>query len=538
MRMGHRTLARRACLGMALIGVILTGAADLPTARAGELPPIPEQARPRAIEDIPVAWRDYYARARLAERIADPLQRCLAFPDLPGNQWPAGHAAAHCRHHHASTRPTLADLRGWVDEGEVATIDARMDEILQRHYAVEGFSEEIHDIFEYLLNSSDEETGQLTADWLEKAPRSAYAHLARGSFYLASAWDARGAKYSSETSRESIRRMSEFADKALPHFERAAALNPKLIPAFTSMINLGMMDSRSEVERKGIKQAEKLDPACLELARKKMHALQPRWGGTYEQMLAYSNQLTTYLDRRPQLSMYVGKPYSDRGDRLIADEQFTKETQDILDIALAVGTDEDALRDAANVSANRTDVAPDHWRAVAYLLQETRFRETSAWGARQIAWRFVRGEPEWSLRYASQAVSLDPENSFGQYLLAASYNNTKQFDLAEKHYRIALQDSAFRRSSLLEVSRMWMFDSGLGPKESAAKAMPYVDRLLTEYPKDGAAWIMRLHVKINFDGLVDDQLIDTVLEMADRKDPWQASVVASLERPRKARSKK
>ena len=536
--MGYGRLARCAYLGMGLIGVNLMGWTGLPAASANDLVSIPEQAKAGAIEEIPVAWRDYYARARIAERIADPLQRCLAFPDLPGNQWPAGHAAAHCRHHHSNTRPILADIRNLIDKGDVAALDRRMDAILQQHYAAEGFSEEIHDTFEYLLNNSDEETEQLTAAWLEKAPDSAYAHLARGSFYRASAWAARGEKYSSETSRESMRRMSEFADKALPHLEKAASLNPKLIPAFTSMIDLGMLDSRMEVERKGIKQAEKLDPACLELARKKMQALQPRWGGTYEQMLAYSNQLTTYLDRRPQLSMYVGKPYSDRGDRLIADKQFTQETQEILDVALAVGTDEDALRDAANVSANRTDVAPDHWRAVAYLLQETRFRETSAWGARQIAWRLGRGEPEWSLRYSKQAVSSNPENSLGHYLLAGSYYKTRQFDLAEKQYLIALQDSDYRRASLLEVSRMWMFDSRLGPKEAAAKARPYVDRWLDEYPKDGAAWIMRLHVNINSDGFVDDQLIDTVLEMADRKDPWQASVVGSLEKARKAKPKK
>lgn len=409
-----------------------------------------------------------------------------------------------------------------------------MEASLQRHYSVEGFSEEIHNTFEYLLTNSDEKTDQLTASWLEKAPDSAYAHMARGSYYFASAWNARGENYSSETSQESLRRMSAFVEKSISHLEKAAALNPRLIPAFTSMIGLGMLDSRPEIERKGIQQAEKLDPACMELARKKMHALQPRWGGSYEEMLVYANQLATYLDRRPQLAIYVSKPYGDRGDRLIADDKFTKETQEILDIALAMGTDEDALRDAANVAANRTDIAPDHWRAVAYLLQEARFKQTNAWGNRQIAWKFVRGEPEWSLRYSQQAVSLDPGNSFGQYLLAAGYYNTKQFDLAEKHYLIALQDSEQRRASLLELSTMWMFDSGLERKVAATKAKPYVDRFIKEYPDDGAAWIMRLAVKGALDGSIDEQLINTVLRLADRKDPWQAGVVGDIERARKA----
>ncbi len=485
-------------------------------------------------KDAPAPWRDYLIKARAAERIADPLQQCLAFPGLPGIQWPAAHVVAHCRHHHAIKRPTLAEIGGRVDRGELVELEAMMDAGLQRHFSESDFGEDIHDTFEYLLRNSDAETDRVTAAWLQKAPGSAYANLARGAFYHGSAWEARGGKYVAETPDESMRRMSRFVDETIPYYERAIAINPRLIPAYTALVNLGMLDSRRALGSRAIEMAEKLDPACVELARDRMRILQPRWGGSYEQMLVYANRLSTYLDRRPQLAIYVGAPYADRGDRLVADDQYTRQTAEILEIAIKAGSDEDALRDAANVAMNLKDEDPDRWKGLAYLLQEERFRETSAWGNRMIAWELVQQEPEWSLRYSQRAVELEADNGFGHYLLAAGYYNTRQYELADQHYRIALDDKEQRLASLRELSTMWLFDSGLKGKVAADKARPFIDRLNKEYPDDGAGWIMRLNLHIATQNPIDDELLKTILKTADRKNPWQASAVKKIEEMRRS----
>lgn len=505
----------------------------MPICHATDLPAIPDKPDAEVFKDAPAPWRDYLIKTRAAERIADPLQRCLAFPDLPGNQWPTGHAAAHCRHHYAIKRPTLAEIGELVNRGEIAQLEKIFDESLQRHFSEDDFGDDIHDTFNYLLTRGDEGIDQLTADWLKQAPDSAYANLARGAYFNGAAWKARGGKFSSETPQDNLRRMSELVEQAIPYFERAISLNPKLMPAYTGMIDMGMMDSRPELEAKGVRGAEKFDAACPELANIRMRAISPRWGGSYEEMLAYANRLSLHLDRRPQLAINVSAPYADRGDRMVADDQFTHETVEILEIALRAGSDEDALRDAANVVMNVTDGDKDKWKGVAYLLQESRFRPTNAWGARQIGWRLVRGEPEWSLRYSQLAVSLEDKNAFGHYLLAAGYYNSKQFELAEQHYLIALEDSGQRRASLKELSSMWLFDAGMPRKAAAAKARPYVDRWIKEYPKDGAAWIMRVSVESAIDGFVEEQLILNVLKFADRKDPWQADIVRKIEQARK-----
>ena len=43
----------------------------------------------------PTEIRDFLIKAEAADKIEDPLARCLAFPDLPANKWPASLASAH-----------------------------------------------------------------------------------------------------------------------------------------------------------------------------------------------------------------------------------------------------------------------------------------------------------------------------------------------------------------------------------------------------------------------------------------------------------
>jgi hypothetical protein len=80
---------------------LLAGVLMLNDAAAADIPAIPEKPSADLFKDVPEPWRDYLVKARTAERISDPLQRCLTFPDLPGNKWPVGHAQAHCRYHNA-----------------------------------------------------------------------------------------------------------------------------------------------------------------------------------------------------------------------------------------------------------------------------------------------------------------------------------------------------------------------------------------------------------------------------------------------------
>ncbi len=516
--------------GLAVVAwVVMLGCAQ---ARADTPPPIPEKDAAEIFTDVPEPWRDYLIQARAAERIADPLQRCLAFPDLPENKWPAGHAQAHCHFHFAHKRMTPTEIEAMLDRGEVKQLEQRLDERLSLHFSDKGYSEVIHDDLYFWI---DEEgaNGRIAEKWLQLAPDSAYANAAYANFLLRSAWKARGGKYSSETPRENLRRMSELAKQAIPYFDKAISINPKLMPAYSGLIDLAMLDSRDALGRRALAAAKKVDPASANIANNHMRSLTPRWGGSYEQMLAHANELSAHVAKRPQLAIYMARPYADRADRLVAAKQFTAETLKLLEVAASIGSDEEAMHDAANVAGALTDGNRDGVKRLAYLLQESRFREISAWGMRAVAWGLVRKEPQWSLKYALRALEREPDNAFAHYLAGAGYYNVGRFEDADREYRIAIEDSTQRHASLREVAGMWLFDAGHDDEsaemDTLARAKPYIDRLLKEYPEDGRGRIMRWYFAAMSDSGASAAEIPSILAKLDRGDPWQERMAGFLE---------
>jgi tetratricopeptide (TPR) repeat protein len=262
-----------------------------------------------------------------------------------------------------------------------------------------------------------------------------------------------------------------------------------------------------------------------------MVTLTPRWGGSYEAMLAYANELPALYGHRPQIAMYQGAPFGDRGDRLISDDQFTKETADVLDIATTTGSSEAHLHDAANVALFRTDAARDRLKAVGYLLQESRFKNGGAWADRNIGWVLLDvDEPQWALKYLSRAVSEEPDNAWGQFLLGQAWHHSRRYEEGEAHYRLALNDERQTRAALRELSYMWLYHAGLPPRDAATRAKPYIDRLLETYPDDGRGLLFRMdQMSMSGSRTIDQKQIMEFLKVADRTDPYQKGIAERIE---------
>lgn len=504
------------------IGGVLPVAADEGVPAAGKDP----QA---AFRNVPEAWRAYFLQAHAAERHADWLQRCLAYPDLPGNKWPAGHAEAHCRYH-AAGRIEVEAVDGYLQRGEVAALQRRLDSLLARHFSEDDFGEDIDAALETFYGT-DADADRVSERWLALAPESAYAHLARANHLRGRAGAARGGAWAQKTQKENFRRMEDLLAQAIPLYRAAIRLEPRLMPAYAGLLNSAMLGSMPGVEREALAGAMAQDPACVEVARRRMNALEPRWGGSYEEMLSFGAELSRHVARRPQLAIHVSAPYTDRADMLVGDDAFTREAMALLDIATRIASSEGALRQAGNVALNlpQEEGGADRWKGVAMLLQEQRFNGINAWAHRQIAWQLLRFDPAWSLRHARRAGESDPDDAFGQFLLGAGYARTGEFDRAQGHFLAAAESEEQRQRSLSELSRMWLYYAGLQPEQAAARATPYLDRLLKTSPDLGAGWLMRLDQLQMQQGRMDLATIRQFLRHADRGDPWQAEQAAKLE---------
>lgn len=490
-----------------------------------ELPPPPAEVDPAHYAKFEAPWRQHLLKVREAMRIKDPLQRCLAWPDLPGTHWPEGHAAAHCRNHFdvAQDRLTLDWLEARVDAGDLAGLNATLDAQLARHFQPEPqFNEAIHYVFDHIV--ADERSNALTARWLRMAPEDAYALLARASYYRRMAWKARGGRFAGETPAAQMARMSELVERAVPLYRKAITLNPRLMPAYEGMLNVAKADSLDAVGEEAFEGANAHDPACPTIAKERMNALLPRWGGSYEQMEAYAARLRPLVPQRPLLALYVASMHADMGDMLSREETADADRAALAadEKAIDASSEENALEEAASLALNqRIGVPGEKGKSQAYLLQIERFRPAPEWAHRWLAYIFVPVEPTIALRYADALMAAKPASSEYRYLLAGSLYNTRQPEAADHHYRILMEDAEYRLTSLREVAEMWISAPWISNEVAITRAGPHLATLEREYPKEGRAGFLRLQEKARRTGRVEFEDVERALAQADLNDPWQ-----------------
>lgn len=495
-------------------GISLAGAS---AAIAQDLAPLPPSGSHDLFKHEPEPWRTYFTAARKAEQVVGPLERCLAYPDLPGTQWPAGYSAAHC-HYHFGRVPTVAETDALVSADNVDELERRVHMLLATHDSEVPERESVHRFFRQF---STEEGLRVTERWVAHAPDSALAAIARGNALKGAGWEARGTKLARETPAEGMRAMSEYFDQAETAFRHAIELQPDWVYPYVGLIDIGKAD-RDEAGEWAFAKAKAIDPGCGEVAYRRMQTLEPRWGGSWAAMEEYSTQLAVHVRDRPLLANQLSAQNADIVSMSDKDQGYTPEAIALLESALQTSGLELALNFAADAFINPSEGAPDMRRGVAMLLQESRFRPAGAWGGRMIGGYFVRRDPVWARSVLQRAVAAEPESAYGRYYLGAANYNTQNFDEAETHYLYAADDPDYRAGALGELASMWLLDSALEPEKAAIKAKPYVERLLKAHPKDPLGLYLRIVVKAASPrGSLDEALIREFVAVADRTNSVQ-----------------
>lgn len=472
-------------------------------------------------KDQPEPWRAYFLAARKAEQLPDPLQRCLAYPDLPGTQWPTGYVEAHC-HYHLGRVPTMAEADALVAAGNVDELERRLRALLAVHETDGPERESIHRFFQELSNVPKDGL-RITERWVALAPKSALAAIARGSALKGAGWEARGEEWARKTTDMQMRVMTAYFDQAEEEFRRAIKHEPDWVYPYVGLIDIGKAD-RDDVGEWGFKKANAIDPGCGEIAYRRMQSLMPRWGGSWAAMEAYAKDISVHVPRRPLLANQLSEPYADYIGMLDRSQRYTPQAIALLETALKLSGLEAALDAAAAAIISPAEGAPDKRRGVAMLLQKSRFQPAGPWADREIGSFFVRRDPAWARHVLQPAVAAEPDNVFGRYYLGAANYNTRNFAEAEPHYLVAADDPDYTESALSELASMWLLDAGLEARKAVAKAKPHVERLLKAYPKNANGLYLRIVMKaMSPDGKppFDEAMIREFVAIADRNDPVQ-----------------
>src|SRR6185312_4190120 len=132
--------------------------------------------------------------AERAEKIADPLQRCLAYPDPPGSHWDREMVAAYCKYHYQPTI-TFAQVRQMVQAGRARELDRMFDAALHAQLTDPDARGRLDQIFLDDFGEASFDIRSTLDAWKRQSPDSAFAWAASGYEYRQMASQARGEDY-------------------------------------------------------------------------------------------------------------------------------------------------------------------------------------------------------------------------------------------------------------------------------------------------------------------------------------------------------
>ena len=478
----------------------------------------PEREAPKAPEPFlgaPPALGAFFAQARKADAIADPLARCLAFPDLPGNNWQPGLPQAYCELLFGK-RIALGDVSVLVARGAFAELEALYQRSLDRHFSKTDFSERIHQDL-YLFDAS-EEADRLSAAWVEKMPGSAFAQAARGEHLKEKAWKARGGRWSSDTPKENMYRMSQLAGQAKEHLGQAVRLDPRLLPAFATLVNLGKLNSETDLGEAAFAHGNALDPACRCLSREQMGALSPRWGGSVEAMQSYARELAPTVASRPLMALTMVLPAADLGETYHRESQYADAVK-VLGPAARIATMPELHRDLG-LSMWRTD--DKWWNMLAHVLTAYRY-DSDLFDVLRAAGTLMADEedPLWARKLLKRALELEPEDTFANYQLGRAYHMLFEYEIAEPFLIKALAAGDTYENVL------FLLAEGALRAGQLEKAEAHSSKFVASYPKSARGWFQRARLKSSQSAEKDAMTaLATFLKVVDSADPGWAGPIA------------
>jgi len=514
---------RQAILGVVLATLAIVGAVfywyqdqpDSPTRPAG-LAPAPRSLLSQA-ETLEI--RGYLD----AEMIADDFQRCVAYPSPAGSSWDAKVVDAVCQ---LLQRKMISydEIRAAIEQHHAEVLQTTFDSYVERNYQPRQHGFLVWS-FQWMFANWSKEEGDLLDKWIADDPRSAYARAARGLHYVEVAFHERGSGYARNTSKEQFVRMREFAAKARTDLELAARLNPRLIAVHHGLLRVARLLSDDELFDSTRKAALALDPADQSIYEDLMDSLQPKWGGSLEQMHSVAAMASAQVDKNPLLALTAARIPCDQAERLVCSDCGGPETQkqrlrqalDLYSAATRDGPAECALTYAPS-SAERVG---DDIALVRYYSQGFRF-----FGAnRRVIDRALvlqrLGKAEWALEGLDRIIKSYPRayNAYiyRGYVLLAEHRGPQAQEAFANAYAIDPSNWDATRNLVA------VYDTVVN---EPAKAREIVDRMMAATPRNPRVWLLEASLH---HGGEEAKCRDALKKYLESVDPKTADATDKLE---------
>ncbi len=227
----------------------------------------------------------------------------------------------------------------------------------------------------------------LMTDWIKKFPNMYQPYLARAEYYYNAAWNARGTKWATETTQEQFQGMNTNFEKTRKDLNTVLNLNNKTLVPHQLLINIAKTQSSDTEMKELIKKAIEINPASYKLRATYLISITPRWGGSYKEMEAFTNDSLSYATQNSKLQILPGHIYDDLASSQVSVKKFNVAEQLFIQ-ALSYGENhaiyfhrgraryknehyEDAITDLNHaIKIYKDDSDYYYWRALTYYKME------------------------------------------------------------------------------------------------------------------------------------------------------------------------
>lgn len=141
------------------------------------------------------------------------------------------------------------------------------------------------------------------SQWLAAYPKSQWPRIARASFLLLRALEARGGKAAAETSPEQFAAMRALLAKSGEDLRAAQAVEPENSIAAAKLVIIARYDSSRDESRQTYDHYRKLLPRSYAVVMAFTRNLQVRWGGHPQELMAFVDEIAAHADLNPDFAL-------------------------------------------------------------------------------------------------------------------------------------------------------------------------------------------------------------------------------------------
>ncbi|WP_426689740.1 hypothetical protein [Rhodanobacter ginsengiterrae] len=457
----------------------------------------------------------FIARMKQAEAIADPLQRCLAYPDPPDSHWSRDTVVAYC-HYRLQPLLTFAQAQSLIQHGQAAELDRRLAAALHAQQTDPAARGLLDRIYQEAFDDGSFDIRPTLDAWKRDAPNSAFAFAASGTAYVAMAADARGSGYLSDTPDSQIQAMHNLLAQADSDLRRAIALNPKMPPAHAALIHAdGLGSGRGQVDA-AIRDALAAVPDDYAIYLTAMWTRQPNWGGSLDAMDRLAARAQAQAPGNPLMKMLV----SERPFYVVWRCDCTQAAE-----MAAYPDAADQLPNSSNLSSIGKLASDYRNQTMSLIYQSEALRFTPGDEDARVNRAFALvdyDESAWAVADLSQLLGKSPDNRKARDARAYAYEMLGDYRHAEQDLRQLL---AMDPRDMRTLSKLG--DLFVNWEKNWDQGWTVADQLLREQPQAPYGLLLRASIQQQQPRAGLDATVDQ-LQAQFGKDPQMAKMLVRM----------